>query len=71
MGTSRLPAEVSLALLQLTAANTFLVLKIISANEMILGMVLNIPEVQHIIQRDQVEPSYKKERADTVVCAAD
>ena len=55
MGTSRLTAEVSLALLQLTAANTFLVLKIISANEMILGMVLNIPEVQHIIQRDQVE----------------
>ena len=55
MGTSRLTAEVSLALLQLTAANTFLVLKIISANEMILGMVLNILEVQHIIQRDQVE----------------
>ena len=55
MGTSRLPAEVSLALLQLTATKTFLVLKIISANEMILGMVLNIPEVQHIIQRDQVE----------------
>ena len=55
MGTSWLTAEVSLALLQLTAANTFLVLKIISANEMILGMVLNIPEVQHIIQRDQVE----------------
>ena len=55
MGTSRLTAEVSLALLQLTTANTFLVLKIISANEMILGMVLNIPEVQHIIQRDQVE----------------
>ena len=61
--TSRLTAKVALALLQLTTPNNFLVLKIISANKMILGTVFSIPEVQHFIQRVKVV-SILRERKD-------